>query len=138
MRKSWCLWLENLPVQDASSTFVTSLADINLKKSMDGWDTLWGMVARARSKFEMQGWKITIIDNCPAHPEVSALKAINLQFLPPNTTSCIQQIDQAGNQICSLYYFLILLTKRITIECLDFAVEGLHCLKNSLITKIEA
>ena len=29
----------NLPVQDASSTFVTSLADVDLKESMDGWDT---------------------------------------------------------------------------------------------------
>ena len=27
---------------------------------------------------------------------------------------------------------------RIPIECLDFIVESLHCLKNSLITKIEA
>ena len=27
---------------------------------------------------------------------------------------------------------------RIAIESLGFAVEGLHCLKNSLITKIEA
>ena len=40
-------------------------------------------------KFEMQGRKVVmIVDNCPAHPEVSGLKAINLQFLPPNTTSC--------------------------------------------------
>ena len=27
---------------------------------------------------------------------------------------------------------------RITIKCLDFALEGLHCLKNYLITKTEA
>ena len=40
-------------------------------------------------KFEMQGRKaVMIVDNCPTHPEVSGLKAINLQFLPPNTTSC--------------------------------------------------
>ena len=46
-------------------------------------------------KFEMQGRKVfTIVDNCPAHPEVSGLKAINLQFLPPNTTSCKQPMDQ--------------------------------------------
>ena len=34
-----------------------------------------------------------------------------------------------------LYYFLKF--NRIAIESLHFAVEGLHCLKNSLITKIE-
>ena len=36
MKKSQCLWLENLSVQDASSTFVTSLADIDLKRK-HGW-----------------------------------------------------------------------------------------------------
>ena len=65
-----------------------------------------------------------IVDNYPVHPEVSGLKTINLQFLPPNTTSCTQPMDQ-GN------------SNRIAIECLDFTVEGLHCLKNYLITKIE-
>ena len=34
--KSQCLWLENLSVQHASSTFATSLADIDLKRWMDG------------------------------------------------------------------------------------------------------
>ena len=46
-------------------------------------------------KFEMQGREIVmIVDNCPAHPEVSGLKAINLKFLPPNITSCTQPMDQ--------------------------------------------
>ena len=37
-------------------------------------------------KFKMQQRKVVmIVDNCPAHPEDSGLKAINLQFLPPNT-----------------------------------------------------
>ena len=41
------------------------------------------------NKFEIQGIKVVmIVDNCPPHPEVSGMKAINLQFLPPNTTSC--------------------------------------------------
>ena len=45
--------------------------------------------------FEMQGRKvIMIVDNYPAHSEVSGLKAINLQFLPPNTTSCTRPMDQ--------------------------------------------
>ena len=37
-----------------------------------------------------------------------------------------------------LFSYFINKVNRITIECLDFAVEGLHCFKNSLITKIEA
>ena len=46
-------------------------------------------------KFKMQRRKVVmIVDNCPAHPEVSGLKAINLQFLPPDTTSCTQPVDQ--------------------------------------------
>ena len=36
VRKSRCLWLKDLPVQDASSVFVTSLADIDLKRK-HGW-----------------------------------------------------------------------------------------------------
>ena len=50
VRRSRCLWLENLPVQDASSTFVTSLADIDLKRKHEWMGHIfWGMVARARS-----------------------------------------------------------------------------------------
>ena len=49
-------------------------------------------------KFESQGRKIVlVVDNGPAHPDVTGLKAINLQFLPPNTTSCTQPMD------CLLY-----------------------------------
>ena len=46
-------------------------------------------------KFEMQGRKIVmIVNNCHAHPEVLRLKAIKLQFLPPNTTYCTQPMGQ--------------------------------------------
>ena len=37
-----------------------------------------------------------------------------------------------------LFSYFINKVNRIAIESLDFAVEGLYCLKNSLITKIEA
>ena len=80
-------------------------------------------------KLEMLWRKVVmIVDNCPAHLDVSGLKAINLQLLPPNTTSTL------------LYFFFYFINNvnRIATECLDFAVEGFHCLKNSLITKIEA
>ena len=37
-----------------------------------------------------------------------------------------------------LFSYCINKVSQIAIECLNFAVEGLHCLKNYLITKIEA
>ena len=37
-----------------------------------------------------------------------------------------------------LFSYFINKVNRIAVECLDFAVEGLRCLKNSLITKKEA
>ena len=46
-------------------------------------------------KFQREGRKIAlIVDNCPAHPHVEGLNAINLVFLPPNTTSKTQPMDQ--------------------------------------------
>ena len=58
-------------------------------------------------KFEMQGRKVVMTaDNCPAHPEVSGLKAINLQFLPPNTTSCTQPMDQGVIRYVCFIIFL--------------------------------
>ena len=46
-------------------------------------------------KIEMQGKKVVmIVNNCSAHPEVSRLKTTNLQFLPPNTTSSTEPMDQ--------------------------------------------
>ena len=46
-------------------------------------------------KFEQQNRKVLlIIDNCPAHPVIGGLKAIQLCFLPPNTTAVTQPMDQ--------------------------------------------
>ena len=47
-------------------------------------------VRRLDAKFDVA----LIIDNCPAHPNVDNLKAIELVFLPPNTTSKTQLMDQ--------------------------------------------
>ena len=46
-------------------------------------------------KFEQQNGKVVlIIDNCPAHPAIGGLKAIQLCFLPPNTAAVTQSMDQ--------------------------------------------
>ena len=59
------------------------------------------------SKFEMQGRKVVMaVNNCPAHPEVLGLKAINLQFLAPNITSSTQTMDQGV--IIYVCFFILL------------------------------
>jgi len=59
-------------------------------------------------EFDSQGRKIIlVIDNCPAHPEIRGLKAINLQFLPPNTTSCTQPMDQGVIRYASIFLFSV-------------------------------
>ena len=60
------------------------------------------------SMIDMQERKFVItVDNYPAHSEVSGLNAINLQLLPPNTTSCTQPMSQGV--IRRYVYFIIFL-----------------------------
>ena len=40
-----------------------------------------------------------VIDNCPAHPCIDNPKAMKLYFLPPNTTSKTQPMDQGESKI---------------------------------------
>ncbi|GBP52818.1 Tigger transposable element-derived protein 4 [Eumeta japonica] len=45
---------------------------------------------------ELKGRKILLfVDNCPAHPFISNLQNIELAFLPSNTTSVLQPMDQS-------------------------------------------
>lgn len=37
---------------------------------------------------------LLLVDNCPAHPHIKNLKSITLVFLPLNTTSVLQPMDQ--------------------------------------------
>ena len=55
--------------------------------------------------FDPDGRKIVlIIDNCPAHPNVDNLKGIQLVFLPPNTTSKTQPMDQGVIRTLKAFY----------------------------------
>lgn len=45
-----------------------------------------------------------IVDNCPAHPKIAGLKAVELVFLPPNTTSKTQPMNQGIIQNLKVNY----------------------------------
>lgn len=47
---------------------------------------------------------LVLVDNCPAHPKVPGLKNITVEFLPPNTTSIIQPMDQGIIKNLKTYY----------------------------------
>ena len=46
--------------------------------------------------FALEGRKVAlVIDNLlTTHPNIENIKSIKLCFLPPNTTSCLQPMDQ--------------------------------------------
>ena len=53
----------------------------------------------------MEGRKIALlIDNCPAHPSTSDLTNVQLVFLPPNTTSVLQPMDQGVIRSLKAHY----------------------------------
>ena len=54
-----------------------------------------------------------IIDNCLAHPEVTGLKAVELVFLRPNTTSKTQPMDQGVIRALKAYYRSNLVKRQI-------------------------
>ena len=89
-------------------------------------------------EFVRAGRKIVLlIDNCPAHPNIAAsLKAVNLVFLPPNTTAKLQPCDQGIIQNLKVQYRKYLLIKLISaIEAKeDFAptlLDALYLLRLS-------
>ena len=59
-------------------------------------------------KFALEGRKLAlVIGNCTAHLNIENLKSITLYFLPPNTTSCLQPMDQGAIRSLKYKYFLI-------------------------------
>lgn len=65
-------------------------------------------------KFYHQKRKVAmIVDNCPAHPKVQGLKAIKLIFLPPNTTSKTQPMDQGVIQNLKLHYRKLVILQQL-------------------------
>nr|XP_034336051.1 tigger transposable element-derived protein 4 [Crassostrea gigas] len=65
-------------------------------------------------RFQRQKRKVAmIVDNCPAHPKVKDLKAITLFFLPPNTTSKTQLMDQGIIQNLKIHYRKLVIMKQL-------------------------
>ena len=65
------------------------------KKSWMDMDLFEEWVRETDKEFQKKERKIClIIDNCPAHIDVPGLSNIRLVFLPPNTTSKSQLMDQ--------------------------------------------
>jgi len=86
--------VNTLPVQYYANKKAWMLSDIFKK---------W--VQQLDNKMTLLGRKILLfVDNCPAHPEVPGLKAVNLQFLPPNTTSVLQPMDQGIIRALKFHY----------------------------------
>lgn len=66
-------------------------------------------------KFALQKRNVAVvIDNCPSHPHITGLKAIKLVFLPPNTTSRTQPMDQGIIANFKHHYKNILIQQLIT------------------------
>ena len=68
-------------------------------------------------KFQKENRKIAlIIDNCPAHPTIADLSNVKLIFLPPNTISVSQPMDQGVIKCLKAFYrrrLANLMTKRL-------------------------
>lgn len=92
-------------------------------KYLTEWDS------RLRSKNR----KILLtVDNCCAHPNISeTLTNIKLVFLPPNTTSVLQPLDQGIIKNFKVHYREILLTKKLIKidEKKDFQLTVLNALE---------
>lgn len=78
-------------------------------------------------KSEMQHWDrelikenkkvLLLLDNCPAHPKIDSLQNIKLVFLPPNSTSILQPLDQGVIRSLKCKYRTHVLSK--VIECVE-------------------
>jgi len=86
-----------------------------------------------RWDLELQGRKILLlIDNCSAHPDINDLLVnIKLVFLPANTTSVLQPLDQGIIKNFKCHYRKMLLSKLIQSydECIEFSISVLDAIR---------
>lgn len=75
-------------------------------------------IRKLDSKFERQGRKVLmLVDNCAACGHVKDLKAVQMDFLPPNTTSLLQSMDRGIIRTLKHVYRSRVLNR--TVLCVD-------------------
>ncbi|GBN09919.1 Tigger transposable element-derived protein 6 [Araneus ventricosus] len=80
------------------------------KKAWMTTDIMSNWLVELDNKIKKQKRKsILIMDNGTSHPDDLKLKNINLVFLPPNTTSKLQPLDQVINRSFKVGYRKLLL-----------------------------
>ena len=78
---------------------------LSVQVPKENLDVLWNFSDYARRWSHVEGRKVALItDNYPAHPNVDNLKAIESVFLPPNTTSKAQPMDQGVIRALKAFY----------------------------------
>ena len=89
------------------------------KKSWMDCDLFEDWVRKQDNKSDGQNRKVLlIVDTCPAKPEIGGLKAIELYFLSPNTTSITQPIGQGVIQSLKAKY------RSLTIQQIIKAIDA--------------
>ncbi|XP_014451818.1 tigger transposable element-derived protein 4 [Alligator mississippiensis] len=73
-----------------------------------------------------------IVDNCPAHPaSISGLKAVQVVFLPPNTTSHSQPMDSGVIKTFKAHYRRLLMSKIL------LAMDAKECFKPDVLMAVQ-
>ena len=73
-----------------------------------------GWVCEVDRQFTKEGRKfVLLVDNCPAHPSIDNLVSTELIFLPPNTASKLQPMDQGIIRSLKSHYKMMSLKKLV-------------------------
>ena len=86
----------------------------NLTKSWMNSILFEAWVRDVDRRFTKEGRKIVLLaDKCPTHPSIDNLVSTELIFLPPNTTSKLQPMDQGVIRSLKAHYKMISIKKLI-------------------------
>ena len=92
-------------IQGVLKTLRNFPVDINHKESWMDSVLLEEWVRDVNKTFQAEWRKVAlIIDNCPAHPIIENLSRLKLVFLPPNTTSVTQPMNQGVIRCLKAHY----------------------------------